>query len=42
MSIFICGGIGGGAQRALQEAGIKLYAGVDGNTDVAVDARNIG
>ncbi len=34
----ICGGIGGGAQRALQEAGIKLYAGASGNTDVAVDA----
>ena len=34
----ICGGIGGGAQRALQEAGIKLYAGASGNTDVVVDA----
>lgn len=34
----ICGGIGGGAQRALQEAGIKLYAGVSGSTDDAVDA----
>ena len=34
----ICGGIGGGAQRALQEAGIKLYAGACGNTDAAVDA----
>ncbi len=34
----ICGGIGGGAQRALQEAGIKLYAGVEGSTDAAVDA----
>ena len=34
----ICGGIGGGAQRALQEAGIKLYAGVSGSTDAAVDA----
>ena len=34
----ICGGIGGGAQRALQEAGIKLYAGASGNTDAAVDA----
>lgn len=34
----ICGGIGGGAQRALQEAGIKLYAGVSGNADEAVEA----
>ena len=34
----ICGGIGGGAQRALQEAGIKLYAGASGNTDAAVEA----
>ncbi|WP_026496770.1 DUF134 domain-containing protein [Butyrivibrio sp. WCD3002] len=34
----ICGGIGGGAQRALQEAGIKLYAGANGSTDAAVEA----
>lgn len=34
----ICGGIGGGAQRALEEAGIKLYAGAQGNTDAAVEA----
>jgi predicted Fe-Mo cluster-binding NifX family protein len=34
----ICGGIGGGAQRALQEAGIKLYAGASGNTDAVVEA----
>ena len=34
----ICGGIGGGAQRALQEAGVKLYAGASGNTDEAVAA----
>ena len=34
----ICGGIGGGAQRALQEAGVKLYAGASGNTDAAVEA----
>ena len=26
----ICGGIGGGAQAALAEAGIKLYGGVSG------------
>ena len=34
----ICGGIGGGAKRALSEANIKLYAGVTGNADAAVDA----
>lgn len=32
----ICGGIGGGAQSALAEAGIKLYGGVSGNADAAV------
>ncbi len=34
----ICGGIGGGAQIALEEAGIKLYAGVEGSADAAVEA----
>ncbi len=34
----ICGGIGGGAKRALSEANIKLYAGVTGDADAAVDA----
>ena len=34
----ICGGIGGGAQAALAEAGIKLYGGVSGNADAAVNA----
>ncbi|MCI8371402.1 MAG: DUF134 domain-containing protein [Lachnospiraceae bacterium] len=34
----ICGGIGGGAQMALAEAGIKLYGGVSGNADEAVQA----
>ena len=29
----ICGGIGGGAQIALAQAGIQLYGGVSGNTD---------
>lgn len=36
--ILICGGIGGGAQMALSEAGIKLYGGVGGNADDAVKA----
>ena len=34
----ICGGIGGGAQAALAEAGIKLYGGVSGSPDAAVEA----
>ena len=34
----ICGGIGGGAQTALAEAGIKLYGGVSGSADEAVIA----
>lgn len=32
----ICGGIGAGAQAALKDAGIRLYAGVQGNCDEAV------
>lgn len=36
--VLICGGIGGGAQTALAEAGIKLYGGVSGNADRAVEA----
>ncbi len=32
----ICGGIGGGARRALEEAGIGLYGGVCGDADQAV------
>lgn len=34
----ICGGIGGGAQMALTQAGIKLYGGVTGKADDAVNA----
>ena len=34
----ICGGIGGGAQMALAQAGIKLYGGVAGDADAAVEA----
>ena len=34
----ICGGIGGGAQMALAQAGIKLYGGVSGDADEAVEA----
>jgi len=38
VNILICGGIGGGAQMALAEVGIKLYGGVQGNADEAVNA----
>ena len=34
----ICGGIGGGAQMALMQAGIMLYGGVSGSADAAVEA----
>lgn len=34
----ICGGIGGGAQMALAQAGIKLFGGVCGSADEAVNA----
>lgn len=34
----ICGGIGGGAQIALANAGIRLYGGVTGSADDAVQA----
>lgn len=37
IDVLICGGIGGGAQAALEEAGIKLVAGAEGNTDEAVE-----
>ncbi len=36
--VLICGGIGGGAQMALAEAGVKLYGGVSGSADDAVNA----
>ena len=36
--VLICGGIGGGAQVALAEAGIKLFGGVSGDADKAVEA----
>ena len=34
----ICGGIGGGAINALTEAGIKLFGGVSGAADEAVNS----
>lgn len=38
VDVLICGGIGGGAQAALTEAGIELCAGAQGDTDQAVEA----
>ena len=38
VNVLICGGIGGGAQTALAEAGIQLYDGVNGSADEAVAA----
>lgn len=38
VDMLICGGIGGGAQAALMECGIMLYAGVSGDADAAVEA----
>ncbi len=36
--VLICGGIGGGAQMALAQVGVKLFGGVSGNADAAVEA----
>lgn len=36
--VLICGGIGGGAQAALRNAGIQLFGGVSGDADAAVEA----
>ena len=38
IDVLICGGIGGGAQAALEEAGIELCAGASGSADEAVEA----
>ena len=38
IDVLICGGIGGGAQAALQERGIELCAGASGDADEAVEA----
>ena len=36
--VLICGGIGSGAQMALASAGVKLFGGVSGDADAAVEA----
>ena len=38
IDVLICGGIGGGAQAALEAAGIELCAGASGSADEAVEA----
>ena len=38
IDVLICGGIGGGAQAALEERGIELCAGAEGDADQAVAA----
>ncbi|MBQ4559819.1 MAG: NifB/NifX family molybdenum-iron cluster-binding protein [Tyzzerella sp.] len=38
IDILVCGGIGGGAQMALAQTGIKLYGGVSGDADETVEA----
>ena len=38
IDVLICGGIGGGAQTALEEQGIELCAGASGSADEAVEA----
>jgi len=38
VNLLICGGIGGGAQAALAEAGIVVMGGVQGEADDAVNA----
>lgn len=38
VDVLICGGIGGGAQAALEEAGVELCAGAQGDVDQVVEA----
>ena len=38
VDVLICGGIGGGAQAALAEAGVELCAGAEGDADQEVEA----
>ena len=38
VDVLICGGIGGGARAALDAQGIRLYGGVTGEADRAVEA----
>lgn len=38
IDVLICGGMGAGAQAALADAGLEVYAGVSGSADEAVEA----
>ena len=38
VDMLICGGIGGGAQIALMEANVRLFAGISGYADDAIEA----
>lgn len=38
VDVLICGGLGGGAKTALEEAGVTVCAGAQGDTDQAVEA----
>lgn len=38
VDVLICGGLGGGAQAALAEAGIEVCSGAEGDADQAVEA----
>ena len=38
IDVLICGGLGGGAQAALAEAGVEVCAGAEGDADQAVEA----
>ena len=38
VNVLICGGLGGGAQTALDEAGIQVFSGAQGSCDEAVEA----
>ena len=38
VEVLICGGIGGGAKQALSENGIRIFGGVTGDCDGAVNA----
>ena len=35
--ILVCGGIGGGAQKALVNQGVRVFAGCTGNADEAIE-----
>ena len=37
VNILICGGIGGGAQKALVNQGVRVFAGCTGSADEAID-----